>query len=81
LQAPDQAFTTDLTKFQEPEGTRKIMIPENRVKRFLYEQFEAGGFRVLKIEESSNRLLLQNPNLKVLGFRVLMKELEEEGND
>ncbi len=57
------------------------MIPENRVKRFLYEQFEAGGFRVLKIEESSNRLLLQNPNLKVLGFRVLMKELEEEGND
>jgi hypothetical protein len=40
-----------------------------------------GDFRVLKIEESSNRLLLQNPNLKVLGFRVLIKGLEEEEGD
>jgi hypothetical protein len=39
------------------------------------------GFRVLKIAESSNRLLLQNPNLKVLGFRVLIKWLEEEEGD
>jgi hypothetical protein len=44
LQGPDQAFTTDLTKFQDPEGIRKSLIPENRVRRFLYEQFEARGF-------------------------------------
>jgi hypothetical protein len=32
-------------------------------------------------KKQNNRLLLQNPNLKVLGFRVLIKGLEGEGDD